>query len=135
MKKLSFIVFVFCLLLSSCSSDESSQEEETKNLEKMYNEIITLSLSNSEPCTNPKEWFIASIGSKPCGGDGAYILYSKKTNINTFFAKVKKYTEAQNTYNKKWGIGSDCSITVKPTGVECIDGKPKLSYSNQIYTN
>lgn len=129
MKKLSFIVFVVSLLFLSCSNDENSQEEDSKKLEKMYNEIISASLANSEPCTNSEEWDFAPIGSKACGGHAEYIVYSKKMNTNEFLSKIEKYTDSQNAFNKKWGIISDCSIAIKPTGVQCSNGKPVLSYS------
>lgn len=129
MKKLSFIVFVFCLIFSSCSNDENSQEEDSEKLEKMHNEIISASLANSEPCTNSQEWDFAPIGSKGCGGPTGYIVYSKKINTDDFFSKIKKYTDAQSDFNKKWGIISDCSIPTMPAGVQCSDGKPVLSYS------
>lgn len=129
MKKLSFIVFVVSLLFLSCSNDENSQEEDSKKLEKMYNEIIAASLANSEPCTNSEEWDFAPIGSKACGGHAGYIVYSKKINTNEFLSKIKKYTDYQNAFNKKWGIISDCSITMRPAGVQCSDGKPVLIYS------
>lgn len=133
MKKLSFIVFTICILFASCSNDENSQEEDSKKLEKMYNEIIVASLANSEPCTNPEEWNIAGIGSKACGGYAGYIVYSKKINNDEFLAKVKKYTDVQSDYNKKWGVFSDCSMAIQPTGVECVDGKAKLNYSPEAY--
>lgn len=128
MKKLSFIVFVVCLLFS-CSNDENSKEEDSQKLEKMYNEIIAVSLANSEPCTNSEEWDFAPIGSKACGGHAGYIVYSKKINTSEFLAKVKKYTDAQSAFNKEWGIISDCSMIIKPTGIQCSDEKPVLSYS------
>ena len=128
MKKLSFIVIVVCLLFS-CSNDEISQEEDSKKLEKLYSEIVTSSLTNSEPCTNSEEWDFAPIGSKACGGHAGYIVYSKKINTNEFLSKIEKYTDSQNAFNKKWGIISDCSIAIKPTGVQCSNGKPVLSYS------
>lgn len=130
MKKLSFIVFLVYFVASSCSNDENSQEEAAQELDKMYNEIIAVSLANSEPCTNSQEWDFIASGAKACGGYSEYIVYSKKINIEKFLAKIKEYTEAQSNYNKKWGIISDCSITIKPTGVQCVDGKPKLSYQN-----
>ena len=129
MKKLSFIVFVFCLLFSSCSNDESSQDEDTRKLDKMYNEIIAASLANSEPCTNPQEWDFVASGAKPCGGYAVYIVYSKKINVEKFLEKIKKHSDAQNDYNKKWGIVSDCALAVIPSGIECSEGKPVLSYS------
>lgn len=133
MKKLSFLVFTICLIFASCSNDENSQEEDSKKLEKMYNEIIVASLADSEPCTNPEEWNIAGIGSKACGGYTGYIVYSKKINSDEFLAKVKKYRDAQSDYNKKWGVFSDCSMAIQPTGVECVDGKAKLNYSPEAY--
>lgn len=129
MKKLSFIVFVFCLIFSSCSNDESSQKEDSEKLDKMYNEIIAASLANSEPCTNPQEWDFTPIGSKACGGHAGYIVYSKKINTDEFFSKIKKYTDSQSDFNKKWEIISDCSIPTIPKGVQCSEGKPVLSYS------
>lgn len=128
MKKLSFIVFVVCLLFS-CSNDESSQEEDAQRLDKMYTEIITASLANSEPCTSPQEWDFVASGAKPCGGYAAYIVYSKKINVEKFLEKIKKHSDAQNDYNKKWGVVSDCAMEVKPTGIKCSEGKPVLSYA------
>jgi hypothetical protein len=90
MKKLSFIVFVVCLLISSCSNDENSQEEDSQKLEKMRKEIIIISLSQSQPCTNPEEWDFAPMGSKACGGYVEYIVYSTKINEEQFFSKNKK---------------------------------------------
>lgn len=133
MKKISFIVFAICLIFASCSNDENSQEEDSEKLEKMYDNIIVASLANSQTCTNPEEWNFAPIGSKACGGYAGYIVYSKKINSDEFLAKVKKYTDAQSVYNKKWGVGSDCSLAIEPTGVECVDGKPKLIYFSEAY--
>lgn len=128
MKKLSFIVSVVCLLFSSCSNDENSQEEAAQKLDKMYNEIIAISLANSQPCTNPQEWDFVASGAKACGGYSVYIVYSKKINIEKFLEKIKNFTDAQNDYNKKWGIVSDCAMAVNPTGIKCSEGKPVLSF-------
>ncbi|MEP7093297.1 MAG: hypothetical protein ABI793_04500 [Flavobacterium sp.] len=133
MKKLSFIAFAICLIFASCSNDENSQEEDSEKLEKMYNEIIVASLANSQTCTNPEEWNFAAIGSKACGGDLGYIVYSKKINSDEFLAKVKKYTDAQSDYNKKWKIYSICDMILYPSGIKCVDGKAKLSYSPGAY--
>lgn len=129
MKKLSCIVFVVCLLFSSCSNDENSREEATQKLDKMYDEIVTASLAKSEPCTNPQEWSYVATGAKPCGGYATYVVYSKKIDVEKFLDKIEKYTDAQKDYNKKWGPVSDCAILVEPTGIKCSEGKPVLSYS------
>lgn len=134
MKKLSIVLFTICLLFASCSNDEeTSKKEDSEKLEKLYDEIIALSLSNTETCTNSDEWLFTAIGSKACGGDAAYIVYSKKTNTTEFLSKVKQYTDAQIKFNEKWSIGSDCSITVMPTGVTCLEGKATLSYNHSIF--
>ncbi|EJL60157.1 hypothetical protein [Flavobacterium sp. CF136] len=130
MKNLSFIVFAICLIFASCSNDENSQEEDSK----MYDDIIEASLANSQTCTNPEEWNITGIGAKGCGGYAGYIVYSKKINSDEFLAKVKKYTDAQKShYDKESGIGYECSTAKEPTGIECIDGKPTLTYFTGAY--
>jgi hypothetical protein len=48
---------------------------------------------------------------------------------NSFLAKIKNYTDAQSVFNMKWDVRSDCSITMKPAGVQCSEGKPVLIYS------
>lgn len=66
----------------SCNTEEpSSKEEETKNLAKAYDEIITASMVNGTVCTNPAEWAFTPIGSKACGGPKLFIAYSLKINV------------------------------------------------------
>lgn len=129
--KLLFTAFVF-LFLSCDSDDSSSKEAETQNLTKLYDEIISASMANSTPCTDPTEWSFTAIGSKACGGPTGYIAYSLKINVTEFLKKVKNYTNAQDAYNKKWGIFSTCEMMLPPTGVDCVNGKPTLIYSNII---
>lgn len=129
MKKLSFIVFVICLIFVSCSSDENSQEEEGQKLEKMHSEIVNLSMSNSQTCTNPDEWDFTRISANACGGVNAFIIYSKKTDKVKFLAKVDQYIKAQAAYNKKWKIIATCDLMLPPSGIECAEGKPKFVYS------
>ncbi|GGF17233.1 hypothetical protein [Flavobacterium limi] len=130
MKKLSFIVFIVSFIAVSCSNDENSQEEDSQKLDKMYDEIVAASLANSEPCTNPQEWSYVATGAKACGGYATYVVYSKKIDTEKFLEKIKKYSDAQKEYNKKWGAISDCAmLVVEPTGIKCSEGKPVLTYS------
>lgn len=134
MKKLSFILFACCLLFASCSNnDDDPKEKESKNLEKMYNEIITLSLVNSQTCTNPQEWGITAVNLGGCGVDAGFIAYSKKINTVEFLDKIKKYQEAKIAFVTKWNILSDCDIGPAPSGVDCVNGKPTLTYNNVIF--
>jgi hypothetical protein len=134
MKNILYILISFSLLLLSCNSDEdkSSKEEETQNLTTTYDEIITMSMVNTTPCTNSQEWAFTPIGSKACGGPVLFIPYSLKINVSEFLKKVDKYTTAQNEYNKKWGIISTCDVPLSPSSVDCVDGKPTLIYSDHF---
>ncbi len=130
MKNISFLFIAFSLLLLSCKAgNDSSKGKETQNLTEMYNKIISTSMVNSTPCTKPDEWSFTAIGSKACGGPIGFIPYSLKINVSEFLKKVEAYTNAQNEYNKKWGIISTCDMAIPPIGVDCVDGKPSLIYS------
>lgn len=133
MKRLSFILLA-TLFLASCTNDETTtQEQEAAKLEKMHQEIITLSLATTQSCTDAKDWDFTPLGTKACGGVALYIPYSKKINKEAFLAKVKAYTDAQTAYDIKWNIMSTCDVIIPPTGVDCVDGKPKLSYATALY--
>ncbi|WP_029269242.1 hypothetical protein [Flavobacterium sp. KJJ] len=130
MKKLSFILTTLCLFFVSCSNDRidnsDAKENDMQQLEKMYQEIVTLSKVNSETCTDSKDWDFTAIGAKACGGPEKFIVYSKKINTAEFLAKVKTYTDARVAFNVKWNIFSTCDIVSPPAGVGCVDGKPTL---------
>lgn len=133
MKKLGLIAFIVCMtcMAFTCENDEpeTTQEEDQAKLEIMYKEIIDLSLANTQSCTDSKDWDFVGIGSRACGGFQAYIVYSKKIDTTQFLSKVAKYTELSATYNKKWGVGSICSVEILPKKIECVDGKPKMIYN------
>lgn len=133
MKNIKFLFIAISILFFSCNNDDSnSQEEETQNLTKMYEEIISASMVNSTPCTNSAEWSFTAIGSKACGGPTAYIAYSLKINTSEFLKKVENYTNTQEAYNKKWNVVSTCEMMMPPNAVDCVDGKPALIYTTII---
>ena len=68
------------------------------------------------------------MGTKACGGPSLYIAYSLNINTTSFLKKVEEYTVYEDNFNKKWSIFSDCSITPRPLGVECRNGKAYLYY-------
>ncbi|MTH14372.1 hypothetical protein [Flavobacterium sp. LC2016-01] len=133
MKKLSFIPAALCLIFASCSNDRAednnAKETDLQQLEKMYQEIVTLSKVNSETCTDSKDWDFTAIGSKACGGPEKFIIYSKKINTAAFLAKVKTYTDARAAFNVKWNIFSTCDVALPPAGVGCADRKPVLLWN------
>ncbi|WP_289658017.1 hypothetical protein [Flavobacterium panacagri] len=129
MKKLSYLLFAIFLIITSCSKDESSREEEQARLDKMYQEIIDYSQINSKSCTNPEEWTFVKFGASLCSG---YIIYNKTVNVSVLQQKIDKYKEAQGKFDAKWGVyyALDCVMMPPPTGIECVNEKPTLIYNN-----
>ncbi|MFC6266149.1 hypothetical protein [Flavobacterium panici] len=145
MKKISLITLMICLSFTACDSDseiklqdslntqkkeslkneDSTQDEDSKNLEKLYDEIIALSDSNSA-CSG--EWDFIAIGKKPCGGPEKYIPYSLKIDRSEFLAKVNSYAIQQEIFNTKWNITSTCDVARRPLAAVCVDGKATLLY-------
>ena len=114
-------VFIFC------SEDiETTKEQDAQKLELLFAEIKTL--STSVACVDSSEWTFTAYGSKPCGGPIGYIAYSSKIDTVFFLRKIDEYTVAQENFNKKWGIISDCTVTPVPSDVVCSNGKPVLEY-------
>ncbi|NEV94484.1 hypothetical protein G3567_10055 [Psychroflexus sp. YR1-1] len=128
MKKLNlFWIFIFAGICFSCENDtEMSQEQEAQNLKLMFSEIE--SLAYSESCKDSSNWTFTSIGSKACGGPAGFIAYSLNIDTELFLEKINQHKRAQEEFNKKWGISSDCSLPPQPSGVECENGKPVLKY-------
>jgi hypothetical protein len=130
MKNIKLLVITFSILLFSCENDDQlTKEEETHNLTTMYDEIITTSMVNTTPCTNPKEWSFTVIDSKLCEGTAAFIPYSLKINFPEFLKKIDNYNNAKKAYAEKWGTMLSCYMTRPPSGIDCVDGKPILIYS------
>lgn len=127
MKSLILTGLIFSFLLSGCSTDSAStQEQEMQQLEKMYDEILLLSVT--QECNNSADWDYTAIGSKACGGPIGYIAYSLKINTTTFLEKVKNYTNAQKEFNDKWNISSTCEVPPAPISIKCENGKAVLIY-------
>lgn len=127
MKKIILLLVAFISILSSCSHDDSALKIlEQQQLDTLYQELLTI--SNSEPCTNPENWFFTAVGSKACGGPTSYLAYSLNINTVSFLEKVNYFTSEQEKFNIKWHVVSDCSALQPPTDVVCVDGKPTFIY-------
>ncbi|KFF05907.1 hypothetical protein [Flavobacterium reichenbachii] len=134
MKKLSFILLAICFAFASCSNDnESTMEEDSARLDKMYDDIVAYTQINSTPCSNPEEWGFIQSQNNSCGGNAGYIAYSKKIDLSILQKKIENYGKAKNSFYIKWGILNDvCQWKAPPTNVECVDGKPKLIFGDLI---
>ena len=128
MKELKFIaIFILIGICFSCGSDDgSNQEQEAKNLNEMFSEIERL--ASTVICNDSSEWAFTSYGEKACGGPVGYIAYS--TNIDTvhFLEKIEAHRIAQQKFNEKWRIISDCSLPAEPNGIVCENGNPVFEY-------
>lgn len=123
MKKIKFIGI---LLIGICFSCKNNQKQEAQKLNQMFSEIE--SLANSENCDDSAEWAFTSHGSKACGGPVGFIAYSTDIDTALFLEKIEEHKTAQQEYNQKWGIASDCSVPTQPSEVTCENGSPVFKY-------
>ncbi|WP_156949960.1 hypothetical protein [Maribacter antarcticus] len=119
-------IFLLIGIYFSCSDDEMTQEEESQHLIQQLSEIRDL--ASSILCTDATVWTFTSYGSKACGGPIGYIAYATTIDTQLFLQKIQEHTAAQQYFNKKWGIISDCAFTTPPSSVLCENGNPILEY-------
>lgn len=117
------IVLVAAFLSLCCESLDAtgSQEEERNSLNQRKLQI--LEFINSHTCRSDSECRYVPFGAKPCGGPWTYLAYPTSIDTSRLFVMIRDYNTAEKTYNKKWGIVSDCSIPAPPDSVRCINGK------------
>lgn len=119
-----YLVIGLCL---GCSNDDAlTQEQEAAHLEQLFTEIEYL--AHQESCDNAAEWSFTSYGNKACGGPIGYIAFATTIDTTLFFERIEEHRAAQQAFNQKWGIFSDCSLPPQPSAVICEDGKPVLAY-------
>jgi hypothetical protein len=128
MKKLNFIGIALLIgICFSCNYDDAlTQEQQAQNLDQMFSEIEIL--ATSENCDDSAEWTFTSYGSKACGGPLGFIAYPINIGTELFLKKIEEYTTAQQEFNQKWGIVSDCSVPSQPSEIICENGSPVFEY-------
>ena len=128
MKKLNFIGIALLIgICFSCNNDDAlTQEQQAQNLDQMFSEIEIL--ATSENCDDSAEWTFTSYGSKACGGPLGFIAYPINIGTELFLKKIEEYTTAQQEFNQKWGIVSDCSVPSQPSEIICKNGSPVFEY-------
>ena len=137
MKNIPLLLLLSTLMLFACKDDtpnvncysclkieKLSREQAQRYLQSLYTEIENL--STSVACTDASMWKIVPIGAKACGGQSGFIPYHPVAHGEQFLKKVDEYTKAQEAFNKKWNVVSDCMAIPKPTQIECVDGKAKM---------
>lgn len=123
-----FMMAMVSLVFACKDTMKNSMKEDQDRLDIQLKDIQNMSMAQQTVCQNASEWRFTAIGAKGCGGAIGYITYTTKIDTVAFINKVKVYTNQQQEFNKKWNIGSDCSLVLHPKGLACENGKPKLVY-------
>ena len=128
MKTIHYIIILLFIGINfSCSDDEeNNRAQEAQILEEMLTEIEDLAASKD--CEDASAWTFTAYGSKACGGPVGYIAYSTHIDTESFLNLVEEHRIAQDEFNEKWGIISDCSAPQEPEAVICEDGNPVFVY-------
>ena len=119
--KLFLALFLFMGSVSGCEQAEDNQEITAKDLEKQLAEIH--SVINADSCSETSECSFLAYGSKACGGPQGYLLFSNQVNLEALSKMVEEYNKAEDAYNKKFGVISDCMFVTPPTQLACENGK------------
>lgn len=123
-----FLTLLLSSVFIACESDTVglTQEQEQLVLDQKRAEIE--GLATSVVCNDPSGWTYTGIGGKSCGGPTGYIAYSTSINVSEFLQKVEEFTIAEDNFNKKWNIKSDCSVPPQPIGINCENGQAVLVF-------
>ncbi len=126
-KFLFFTALLMIQLISSCSDDDdATRDDESANLNALLVEIQEM--ASSVDCTDASDWTYTAYGNKACGGPVGYIAYSTNMDTARFLEKVAQHRRAQEAFNEKWDVISDCSLPGEPSSVRCEDGAPVFEY-------
>ncbi|TJZ62055.1 hypothetical protein FAZ15_05965 [Sphingobacterium olei] len=127
MKSILFVVVFTVISLTACEKSNSQmQGVDEKNLTELRAQISDI--VDTSKCIYAENWNFTAIGRKACGGPKGYIAYPNTIDIEAFLKLVQEYNKAENDYNKKYNIVSDCMYVMPPKEVTCDNGKPILAY-------
>lgn len=122
--KMRLTAALAALLLSaacwSVSSPESSLEEDQAVLQRMETEARAL--AGIGGCTSGDQCRSAPVGVKACGGPRTHVVYcAATTDTVALFRKLDELRRAEEAFNQKYGIASNCAY-VSPPGTELVGG-------------
>jgi hypothetical protein len=119
-------IALLAIVFSCTNNTEASKEEDLSELTFLQEEIELF--VDSGICAENSSCDYVAFGSKACGGPKAYLAFSTSIDVALLQQKVATYNALENSYNKKWGIISDCSVPIPPVDVTCIAGKCTAVY-------
>lgn len=125
-KNISKTIALLAIVFSCTNNIESSKDEDLAELSALQEEIELL--VESGVCSGNSDCDYIAFGSKACGGPKTYLVFSTSINVELLQKKVATYSALENSFNKKWGIISDCSVPAPPLNVTCIAGKCTAVY-------
>lgn len=125
-KNISKTIALLAIAFGCTNNTESSKEEDMAELTALQEEIELL--VDSGVCSENSNCDYIAFGSKACGGPKTYLTYNTSINVELLQQKVATYNALENSFNKKWGIISDCSAPAPPQNVTCIAGKCTAVY-------
>lgn len=120
-KNISKTIALLAIVFGCTNNTEFTKEEDLAELNTLQEEIELL--VDSGVCSENSDCEFIAFGSKACGGPKTYLAFSTSINVELLQQKVATYNALENSFNKKWGIISDCSVVMPPTSVACINGK------------
>jgi hypothetical protein len=125
-KNISKTIVLLAIVFGCTSTTELGKEDDLAELTSLQEEIELL--VNSGVCSENSDCNYIAFGSKACGGPKTYLVFSTSINVELLQQKVETYNALENSFNKKWGIISDCSVPTPPENVTCIAGKCSAVY-------
>lgn len=125
-KNISKTIALLAIVFGCTNNTESSKEEDLAELTALQEEIELL--VDSGVCSENSDCDYIAFGSKACGGPKKYLVFSTSINVELLQQKVATYNALENSFNKKWGIISDCSVPTPPLNATCIAGKCTAVY-------
>lgn len=119
---LSCHLMLSLLLVGCVDDDDNTQQEEASALQEQLDQIFAF--AQPVDCVGPDQWAAIAYGAKACGGPAGYLAYHNSVDLNSLNALLADYEAAEQAYNEKWMIVSDCALILPPLGIECQGGEP-----------
>jgi hypothetical protein len=112
----------------------SSGAAETDTARITRLEVEARAMAQADGCGEEGQCRTAPVGSRPCGGPRAYIVYcAATTDTAALFAKLQELARAEEEYNRKTGIASTCEFR-EPPNVELSNGSCRATNAPSLVT-
>ncbi len=118
------------ILLAGCAACvQAGDADRRAGVAAAWNEVTTL--VGDAACSDDNQCRTQPVGSKACGGPGAFIAWSmQRTDGNVLAAAAARHAEQAKLADQQSGRMSNCSIVPDP-GARCQAGHCVLRPRNQ----